>query len=116
MANRKAKSTRRKPNSLGGEIIVGLENAVRYARGSKAGTFEHRVEVPGRVDVRSVRAKLGMSQQRFAERFGISTATLRNWEQGRRQPEGPARVLLTIIDREPKAVRRALRVEAVARE
>ena len=114
MANRKAKSTRRKPNSLGGEIIVGLENAVRYAKGSKAGTVEHRVEVPTRVDVRSVRAKLGMSQQRFAERFGISTATLWNWEQGRRQPEGPARVLLTIIDREPKAVRRALHVEPVA--
>ena len=114
MANRKVKSARRKPNSLGGEIIVGLENAVRYAKGSKAGTVEHRVEVPTRVDVRSVRAKLGMSQQRFAERFGISTATLRNWEQGRRQPEGPARVLLTIIDREPKAVRRALHVEPVA--
>ena len=114
MADRKAKSTRRKPNSLGGEIVAGLENAVRYAKGSKAGTVEHRVEVPERVDVRSVRAKLGMSQQRFAERFGISTATLRNWEQGRRQPEGPARVLLTIIDREPKAVRRALHVEPAA--
>ncbi len=114
MANRKAKSTRRKPNSLGGEIIVGLENAVRYAKGSRAGTVEHRAEVPGQVDVRSVRAKLGMSQQRFAERFGISTATLRNWEQGRRQPEGPARALLTIIDREPEAVRRALHVGPVA--
>jgi putative transcriptional regulator len=41
-----------------------------------------------------------MSQNDFAEQFGISAATLRNWELGRRQPEGPARVLLTIIDRE----------------
>ena len=48
-----------------------------------------------------------MTQDRFASRFGISTATLRNWEQGRRRPEGPARALLTIIDREPEAVRRA---------
>jgi putative transcriptional regulator len=49
-----------------------------------------------------------MSQGDFAARFGISPATLRNWEQGRRQPEGPARVLLAIIDREPQAVQRAL--------
>ena len=48
MANRKAKSAKRKPNSLGGEIIVGLENAIRYAKGSKAGTLEHRVEVHDR--------------------------------------------------------------------
>ncbi|MBI3695349.1 MAG: helix-turn-helix domain-containing protein [Acidobacteria bacterium] len=49
-----------------------------------------------------------MSQGAFAARFGISPATLRNWEQGRRLPEGPARVLLAIIDREPEAVQRAL--------
>jgi putative transcriptional regulator len=49
-----------------------------------------------------------MSQDEFAAQFGISPATVRNWEQGRRQPEGPARVLLNIIEREPDVVKRAL--------
>jgi putative transcriptional regulator len=60
------------------------------------------------VDVAAIRAKSGLSQERFAEVFGISLSTLRNWEQGRRAPEGPARVLLRVIDHEPEAVRRAL--------
>ena len=84
------------------------------AHGDERDVAVHSVEVPDRIDVKGVRSKLGMSQGSFAARFGISTATLRNWEQGRRSPEGPARVLLTIIDREPEAVRRALRGEGVA--
>lgn len=59
-------------------------------------------------DVNAVRTKLGMTQESFAETFGVSLATIRNWEQGRREPHGPARVLLAIIEREPKAVLRAL--------
>lgn len=59
--------------------------------------------------VRSIRERMGMSQATFARLFGISVDTLQNWEQGRRQPEGPARMLLRVIDREPEAVRRALR-------
>jgi putative transcriptional regulator len=59
--------------------------------------------------VRAIRERLAMSQATFARLFGISVDTLQNWEQGRRQPEGPARMLLRVIDREPEAVRRALR-------
>jgi putative transcriptional regulator len=59
--------------------------------------------------VRAIRERLAMSQTTFARLFGISVDTLQNWEQGRRQPEGPARMLLRVIDREPEAVRRALR-------
>ena len=55
-----------------------------------------------------VRKKLHMSQAAFAKLFGLSVSTVRDWEQGRRKPEGPARVLLQVIDREPQAVRRAL--------
>jgi putative transcriptional regulator len=58
------------------------------------------------------RRKCKMSQEDFAEAFGVSLATVRNWEQGRRQPEGPARVLLNVISREPKAVLRALHAAA----
>ena len=60
------------------------------------------------VDIAATRRRLGLSQTEFAAWFGISPGTLRNWEQGRRVPEGPARVLLRVIEREPEAVRRAL--------
>ena len=95
--------------SVAEEIIAGLNNAVRYSSGDERGAVVHAADIPDSIDVKGVRSKLGMSQGSFAAQFGISTATLRNWEQGRRAPEGPARVLLTIIDREPEAVRRALR-------
>jgi DNA-binding transcriptional regulator YiaG len=67
-----------------------------------------KLVTPERVDVRAIRTKLKLSQAEFAARFGFSAAAVRQWEQGRRYPHGPARVLLTIIDREPNAVRRAL--------
>jgi putative transcriptional regulator len=60
------------------------------------------------VDVAALRKRLGMSQPVFARMFGLSVGTVRDWEQGRCQPDGPARVLLYIIEREPKAVERAL--------
>jgi len=53
--------------------------------------------------VRGVRGKVGLSQNQFATRIGVSVATLRNWEQGKRFPRGPARALLRIIDRAPEA-------------
>lgn len=62
------------------------------------------------VDPAAVRRRLGMSQAAFAGMFGVSVWTLRNWEQGRRRPEGPARALLRVIDKEPAAARRALEV------
>jgi len=61
------------------------------------------------IEVAAIRAKTGLSQDRFARAFQISPHTLRNWEQGRRQPEGPARALLLAIDRDPEAVMQALR-------
>lgn len=68
-----------------------------------------RMRVPRPIDVAAIRAKTGLSQHRFARAFRISPHTLRNWEQGRRAPEGPARALLLAIERDPKAVMRALR-------
>jgi putative transcriptional regulator len=62
-----------------------------------------------RVDVRSIRAVTGLSQARFAELLGIEVATLRNWEQGRREPTGAARALLRAIHNDPVAVIEALR-------
>ena len=51
-----------------------------------------------------------MSQKEFAVRFGFTLSTVQNWEQGHRRPEGPARVLLKIIDKNPDVVERALAV------
>jgi putative transcriptional regulator len=65
---------------------------------------------PGRVfefdqpDVQALRKQYGLSQERFANLLGISVSTLRNWEQGRRKPEGPARVLLRVAARHPEAI------------
>jgi putative transcriptional regulator len=60
------------------------------------------------VDVRAVRQLTGLSQAKFAELLGIELSTLRNWEQRRRQPTGPARALLRAIQNDPVAVIRAL--------
>jgi putative transcriptional regulator len=59
-------------------------------------------------DVRAIRSKLGKSQSEFALMIGVSIATLQNWEQGRRRPEGPAQALLKIASINPDAVTQAL--------
>ena len=89
------------------KIMDGLTDALAYAEGDKSRGKTHEVEVPA-VDVRAARMRLGLSQDKFAETFRISPSTLRKWEQGTRQPQGPARALLTVIEREPEAVKRAL--------
>ena len=61
------------------------------------------------VDVRDLRRRLDLTQDEFAAKFGFSRAVLRNWEQGRNQPDGAARVLLAVIDRHPEAVEDAIR-------
>jgi putative transcriptional regulator len=59
-------------------------------------------------DVRAIRTKLDKSQAEFALMIGVSVATLQSWEQGRRHPDGPARALLRVAARSPKAVVEAL--------
>jgi putative transcriptional regulator len=59
-------------------------------------------------DIKSIRQSLEKSQTEFALMIGVSVATLRNWEQGRRHPEGPARALLKVAESNPEAVRKAL--------
>ena len=62
-------------------------------------------------EVKKIRDQYGLSQDKFAILMGISTATLRNWEQGRRTPDGPALALLRVAARNPKAVIEALHTE-----
>jgi putative transcriptional regulator len=90
-------------------IRRGLEQTISYAKGT-APTGAYRVHVPAHVDVKAIREKLGMTQRAFAARFGFSINTLRHWEQGKREPEGPTRAYLQVIDRAPRAVEKALRI------
>jgi putative transcriptional regulator len=91
------------------KIIAGLNEAVLHARGvGVPGARVHTVKVPAEIDVAAIRAKLGLSQRAFAERFNFSISTLQQWEQKRRVPEGPARTLLTLIDRAPGKIQKLL--------
>ena len=90
-------------------IRRGLEEAVAYAEG-KADASACRIHVPARIDVKAIRTRLDMTQEELAGRFGFSVNTLRHWEQGTRQPEGPTRAYLLVIERAPEAVEKALRM------
>ncbi|MEP7012330.1 MAG: helix-turn-helix domain-containing protein [Acidobacteriota bacterium] len=93
---------------LGESIRRGLEEAIAYAEGT-ADARGYGVHIPESIDVKAIRTKIGMTQEEFAARFGFSINTLRHWEQGRRVPEGPTRAYLLVIDRDPRAVQKALR-------
>ena len=86
-----------------------LEDAKAFETEVEAhGAIAMRIEAPEEVDVRTVREKLGLSQETFAHRFGLDLSTVRNWEQKRSRPDTAARVLLRTIEKEPDAVTRAL--------
>jgi putative transcriptional regulator len=83
------------------ELLASIEQGGKILHGKKPPSRLFRMDEP---DVPAIRLGLGLTQQRFAELLGISLATLRNWEQGRRKPVGPARVLLYVAAKNPKAV------------
>jgi len=74
------------------------------------------VTVPAAVDVAAIRAKLGLTQAEFAARFGFGIRAVHQWEQGKRRPEGPARILLALIATDPKAVGKLLHKAGLAIE
>ena len=88
------------------KLTQSIKQAGRVRRGEMKAT---RVKNISPADVRAIRGRLGKSQSEFALMIGVSVATLQNWEQGRRNPEGPARALLRVAAKNPKAVLDALR-------
>jgi putative transcriptional regulator len=91
------------------EAFRDLMSSVRQAGRIRRGTLKAgRTTVFKPEDVKTVRASLGASQSEFALMIGVSVATLQNWEQGRRTPDGPALALLRVAARNPKAVAEAL--------
>jgi putative transcriptional regulator len=90
-----------------------LSESVRQAGKIRRGELPPgRVTEFAPVDVRAIRQRLLKSQSEFARMIGVSVATLQNWEQGRRRPEGPARALLKVAAENPEAVSAALDTEA----
>lgn len=89
------------------KIAAGLMDATAIMEG-RADPDSYRVYVPADVNVKAIRAKLNMTQDQFAARFGFSPGAVKDWEQGRKTPEKSNRVLLTIIDRRPDVVTEAL--------
>ena len=86
-------------------IKQGLTEAIEHAAGQPTEAVVHFPHTP---DVKSIREQVGMTQTAFSTILGISPSTLSRWERGERTPQGPARVLLHLVAREPQAVLRAL--------
>ena len=96
-----------KLSPLGTDLTTAMQEVASHRRG-EIDLPSRIVHPPERVDVAGIRQRLGLSQQGFADRFGFSVSAVRDWEQGRRQPDRSARILLLVIEREPQAVERAL--------
>ena len=95
---------------LGLEIETALGEVLAHVRGEQALPCRI-VDDPCAERIVAVRKRLKLSRRKFAERFGLDARAVQDWEQGRRIPDRAARVLLTVIDRDPGAVARALATE-----
>lgn len=89
------------------KISAGLEDAIAFADGDAARGRVVRSSI-GMPDVAAIRRRLGLTQAAFAKRYGIPVATLRNWEQGRTQPDPAGVGFLRVIDHDPEMVATAL--------
>lgn len=80
------------------ELLLSVKEAKDIMRGKKEPSRKFYIEEP---DAKEIRKKLHLTQNQFASLMNISIHTLRNWEQGRRHPEGPAKVLLNVANNHP---------------
>ena len=90
------------------KLVASIKEAGEIKAGHRTPSRVYEIKPP---DIRTVREKLKVSQNEFALMIGVSVRTLQNWEQGRRKPEGPAKALLRIALRNPRAVLDALHTE-----
>ena len=87
------------------ELLESVQQMDEIVKGERAPSREFHVDA---IQVKKIRKATGLTQVRFAQSIGIEIGTLRNWEQGRREPTGPAKALLTAIKNDPKHVLQAL--------
>ena len=90
------------------KILRSAQQARDWVSGKPVRARVTYVPVP-QIDVRKLRGRMKLSQTQFAAKFGFSLDSIQNWEQGHRRPEGPARTLLAVIAKNPKAVEDAIR-------
>lgn len=83
------------------ELQKSIKEGGKILKGKKKASREFSFDDP---DPKVIRERLGLSQNKFAKLLGISVSTLQNWEQGRRKPEGPAKVLLNVAANYPEAI------------
>ena len=94
-------------SKAGKEIIKGAQQALAYLKGDKTQGRAYRIRTRD-IDVKAIREKLQMTQEIFSETFAIPVSTLKKWETNNRVPEGPTKAYLTVIDQNPRAVKKAL--------
>ncbi len=97
-----------KKRNIGDEITAALEDSIKHMRGQKTRAHVHKVKIPDDIDVKTIREKLRLTRQEFADCYGFSIRTLQHWEQGNRHPHGPARILLLLLQREPQIIQNIL--------
>ncbi|MBS0274859.1 MAG: helix-turn-helix domain-containing protein [Proteobacteria bacterium] len=100
----KKKKTKDRTDEIFGEIATGLSEAVGYLNGD-AGRALFKAHIPDEIDVAAVRKKTGLTQERFANIYGFSPATIRDYEQKRRTPDSAVRAYLMVIDANGELVR-----------
>jgi putative transcriptional regulator len=83
------------------ELEASLKEGMEILRGEAQPSRVFEFDAP---NVKEIREELKLTQHQFAAMLGISVRTLQNWEQGRREPEGPAKVLLLVAAKHPKTV------------
>ena len=99
--------TTERRTQVGQEVEVALGEVLAHVRG-EVDLPCRIVDNPAAERILALRKRMKLSRQKFADRFGLDARAVQEWEQGRRIPDRAARVLLTVIDRDPEAVARAL--------
>ena len=97
----------KKERNIGEEILAGIREIKEWQQGKKK-LKTTRLELPQAADVAKIRKKLDLTQDEFADFMGVKVKTLQNWEQKRREPQGPARCLLRVAEKAPDAILKAL--------
>jgi len=93
--------------NIGQEILAGIQEIKEWRQGKKK-LKTTRISLPSASDVAKIRKNLDLTQDEFADFMGVKVKTLQNWEQNRREPQGPARSLLYVAKKAPEAILKAL--------
>ena len=97
--------------AIGKKILDSIQEMIAYEQGIKTNARVSTIVIDDDIDVRSIRESLKLSQQKFADLYGLPVATVQNWESGRRKPELAAKLLLKVISVNPDVVAKTIRLD-----